>query len=142
MVATYLAGEDRSPVVLYASCRLGAFDGRNPCDHIEQPMANPPNRSPPLIQYGDQIARVCAELELHRLDVRDVDGRRYHCFIPEVVWNASNRTTPLERLYDIHMALECFDRSTGRPVVIPKLRNKANLSAKTPPPDGPAKVHW
>jgi hypothetical protein len=49
-------------------------------------------------------------------------------FIPEVVWHAGIRTTPLERLYDT--VVECFDRSSGRPVVIPKLRNKAYLSAK------------
>jgi len=49
-------------------------------------------------------------------------------FVPEVVWHASIRTTPLERLYDT--VLECFDRSSGRPVVIPKLRNKAYFSAK------------
>jgi len=47
-------------------------------------------------------------------------------FIPEVVWHAEIKTTPLERLYDA--VLECFDRPSGRPVVIPKLRNKAYLS--------------
>ena len=49
-------------------------------------------------------------------------------FIPEVVWHAGIQTTPLERVYDT--VFECFDRSSGRPVVIPKLRNKAYLSAK------------
>lgn len=49
-------------------------------------------------------------------------------FIPEVVWHAGIRSIPLERLYET--VLDCFDRSTGRPVVIPKLRNKAYLSAK------------
>ena len=37
-------------------------------------------------------------------------------------------TIPLKRLYGT--VLECFDRSSGRHVVIPKLRNKAYLSAK------------
>lgn len=49
-------------------------------------------------------------------------------FIPEVVWHAGIRTIPLERLYNT--MLECFNRSSGRPVVIPKLRNKAYISAK------------
>ena len=49
-------------------------------------------------------------------------------FIPEVVWHDKIRTTPLERLYDT--VLECFDRSSGHPVVPTKLRNKAYLSAK------------
>jgi hypothetical protein len=49
-------------------------------------------------------------------------------FIPEVVWHAGIRVTPLERLYDT--VLKCFNRSSGHPVVIPRLRNKAYLSAK------------
>jgi len=46
-------------------------------------------------------------------------------FIPEVVWHVEIKTTPLERLYDT--VLECFDRSSGRPVVIPRLSAKALL---------------
>ena len=51
-------------------------------------------------------------------------------FIPEVVWHGDIRATPLERPYDT--VLERFNRSVGRPVVIPKLRNKAHpqVSAK------------
>ena len=49
-------------------------------------------------------------------------------FIPEIVWHPGIRTTPLERLYDT--VVECFDFSSDRPVVIPKLREKAYLSAK------------
>ena len=49
-------------------------------------------------------------------------------FIPEVVWHPGIPTTPLERLYDA--VLECFDFSSGSPVVVSKLRSKAYLSAK------------
>ena len=49
-------------------------------------------------------------------------------FIPEVVWHAGIRTIPLERLYDT--VLECFDYSSGRPLVIPKLRDMTYLSAR------------
>ena len=49
-------------------------------------------------------------------------------FIPEVVWHPGIQTTPLERLYDT--ALECFDSSSGHPVVVTKRRDKAYLSAK------------
>ena len=49
-------------------------------------------------------------------------------FIPDVVWHSGIRTTPLERLYDT--VLECCDHSSGRPVVISKLKRKAYLSAK------------
>jgi len=48
-------------------------------------------------------------------------------FIPEVVWYAGIRTTPLEGLYDT--VIKYFGQSSRRPVVIPKLRNKAYLSA-------------
>ena len=49
-------------------------------------------------------------------------------FIPEIVWHAGIQATLLERVYDI--ILECFDHSSGLPVLKPKLRNKAYLSAK------------
>ena len=49
-------------------------------------------------------------------------------FIPEIVWHDGIRVTPLERLYDA--VIECFDRSSDRPAVIPKFRDKAYLSAK------------
>ena len=49
-------------------------------------------------------------------------------FIPEIIWHSDIKTTPLERLYDI--VLECFDHSSGSPVVTSKCRNKAYISAK------------
>lgn len=49
-------------------------------------------------------------------------------FVPEIVWHAGIRTTPLDKLYST--LLECFDRSSGRLVVISKLRNEAYLGAK------------
>jgi len=49
-------------------------------------------------------------------------------FIPEIVWHAGIRAIPLERLYDT--LLECFDRSSGRPIVKSAFRDVAYLSAK------------
>ena len=49
-------------------------------------------------------------------------------FITEVIWHPGIQNTPVERLYDT--VVECFDCSSDRPVVIPKLREKAYLSAK------------
>ena len=49
-------------------------------------------------------------------------------FIPKIVWHNDIQTTPLEKLYDT--ALECIDNSSGSPVVAPKFRDKAYLSAK------------
>ena len=49
-------------------------------------------------------------------------------FIPEIIWHAGIRTIPLEKLYGT--LLDCFDRSSGRPVVNPKFRDQAYFSAK------------
>ncbi|KAF9782345.1 hypothetical protein BJ322DRAFT_215262 [Thelephora terrestris] len=49
-------------------------------------------------------------------------------FVPEVVWHNGIRAIPLEILYD--NLLRCFDQSRELPVVIPRFRNKAYLSAR------------
>ena len=49
-------------------------------------------------------------------------------FIPEIIWHNDIPTTPLEKLYDT--VLECFDNSSGSPVITSELRNKAYLGAK------------
>ena len=49
-------------------------------------------------------------------------------FIPEIIWHSGIKNVPLKRIYDILM--DCFDFSGLRPVVIPKLRDIAYLSAK------------
>jgi len=117
----------------YGPSRFGTFDGGSHIgDHIELAMASPPNLPPPLFNKetdwgGYVLDSNCIawmfEMSMD-LDVTMAIMR----FIPEVVWHAEIRTTPLERLYDT--VLECFDSSSGRPVVIPKLKNKAYLSAK------------
>jgi hypothetical protein len=54
---------------------------------------------------------------------------RIMMFIPEIVWHGGiRRTIPLEMLYD--RVLECFNYSSGKPVVILKHRDMAYLSAK------------
>ena len=49
-------------------------------------------------------------------------------FIPEIAWHAGIQATPLEMVYETF--LECFDRSSGRPILKPALRDMAYLSAK------------
>lgn len=49
-------------------------------------------------------------------------------FIPEIIWHAGIQTIPLEMLYGTF--LECFDRSSGHPVLKPAFRDMAYLSAK------------
>ena len=48
--------------------------------------------------------------------------------VPEIIWHADMGTSPLKQLYDI--MLECFDSSSKPLALIPKLREKAYLSAK------------
>ena len=49
-------------------------------------------------------------------------------FIPEVIWHSGIKNVPLKRIYDILM--DCFDFSGPSPVVIPRMRDVAYLSAK------------
>ena len=49
-------------------------------------------------------------------------------FIPEVVWHAGVHKIPLERLYDTLVG--CFDCSSGCHIMIPRLEDKAYISAK------------
>jgi len=116
----------------YSLGRFSTFDGNSLSDHIELPMANTSEQPPPLFNKetdwsGYVLDSNCIAWMFEMSMDADVIMAIMR-FIPEVVWHASIRATPLERLYDT--VLECFDRSSGRPVVIPKLRNKAYLSAK------------
>ena len=112
--------------------RFGTFDGASFNEHIEVPMANITEQPVPLFNKetdwsGHVLDSNCIAWMFEMSMDADVIMAIMR-FIPEVVWHAGIRTTPLEKLYDT--VLECFDRSTGHPAVIPKLRNKAYLSAK------------
>jgi hypothetical protein len=49
-------------------------------------------------------------------------------FIPEIIWHSGIKNIPFQRIYDILM--DCFDFSGPHPVVIPKTRDVAYLSAR------------
>ena len=49
-------------------------------------------------------------------------------FIPDIIWHSGIKNVPLKRTYDILM--DCFAFSGPSPVVIPKLRDVAYLSAR------------
>jgi len=107
--------------------RFGVFDGSDLGDHIELFIAA--NQPPPLFDKetdwtGHVLDSNCIAWIFEMSMDADVIMAIMR-FIPEVVWHAGIRTAPLERLYGT--VLECFDRSSGRPVVVPKLRNKALL---------------
>ena len=101
-------------------------------DHIELPMACPSKQPPPLFNeetdWGGYVLDSNCTAWMFEMSMDADVIMAIMKFTPEVVWHADIRTTPLERLYDT--VLECFDRSSGRPIVIPRLRDKAYLSAK------------
>ena len=49
-------------------------------------------------------------------------------FIPEIIWHSGIKNVPRKRIYDTLM--DCFDFSGAHPVVLPKSRDMAYLSAK------------
>ena len=113
---------------------LGAVDGvggTTTGDLIELGMANTPQQSPSpfnKVVWDGYVQDSASIIRLFGISTDPDVILTITKFIPETVWHAGIRTTPLERLYDI--VLECFDRSSGHPVVIPKLRNEAYLAAK------------
>lgn len=109
-----------------------AFDGNSLGDHIELQTADACPQPSPLFNkeiywVGFLLDSGCIawmlEVSMDANVIMDIMR-----FIPEVVLYAGIRTAPLERLYG--MVLECLDRSSGRLVVIPKLRDKAYPSTK------------
>ena len=111
---------------------LGA-PGRNDAgDHVEIPMTRPSDR--PFTLFDEDTDRGNYVLDANCIAwmfemTMDPDViLDIMKFIPEIVWHHDIRTTPLEKLYDI--VLECFDQSSGKPVMISKFKNKAYLTAK------------
>ena len=49
-------------------------------------------------------------------------------FIPEIIWHSGIQDVPRKRIYDT--LIDCFDFSSTTPVVVPKSRDVAYLSAK------------
>ena len=49
-------------------------------------------------------------------------------FIPDIIWHGGIKNVPLKRIYDILM--DCFDFSGPSPVMVPKRRDVAYLSAR------------
>ena len=104
---------------------------KNLSDHVELPMAYGPPPAPLFEKEADLGEYVLDSKCIARMFQMSIDAdvsMAIMKFIPEIVWYAGIRTTPLEKLYDT--VLECFDQSSGHPVVIPRFKEKAYLSAK------------
>ena len=106
--------------------------GSGSVDHVELPIIGSPDQLSPLFSKD-------TDWESYVLDSNcivwmfemstDVDFiMAIMRFIPEVVWHAGIRTVPLEKLYDT--LVKCFECSSGSHTVIPKLKDRAYLSAK------------
>ena len=113
-------------------CRPGVFYGATAGNHIELPVANPPGSPNPLFsqridRHGFVLDSNCIALMFEMSMDADVIMAIMR-FIPEVVWHTGIRKIPFERLYD--SVVDCLDQSSGYPVVIPELRNRAYLGAK------------
>jgi hypothetical protein len=116
----------------YGLGKFSTFDGDPFGSHVEVPMANTPVQSPPLFNKetdwdGFVLDSSCIVWMFEMSMDMDITIAIVRA-IPEIVWHSGIPVTPLERLYDT--VLECFDCSSGHPVVIPKLRSKAHFSAK------------
>ena len=116
----------------YTLGSFNTFDANTIGNHIELAMVSPSDRQGPLFNketdwHGYVLDSDCIAWMFEMSMDADVTLAIMK-FIPEVVWHAGIRSIPLERLYDT--VLECFDRSSGTPVVVSKLKNKAYLSAK------------
>ena len=122
----------RGPGDLHPLGRFGTVDGRNIDGHIELALIRPSGQQLPLLDEGADVdgSVLDSECIVRIFEIStDTDVIQANMkFIPEIFWHAGIRKTPLERLYTT--VLECFDRSTGRLVVIPKLRNQAYLGAR------------
>ena len=110
---------------------FGLLDGSNTGDHIELPVAGQ-DQLPPLFtegaDWGGYVLDSNCIAWMFKMSLDWDVIMAIMEFIPDVVWHAGIRTTPLERLYDT--VLECFSFSDGRPVILPKLKKKAYVSAK------------
>ena len=106
-------------------------NGNSLGDHIELPIGDTPPPAPLFKKEADFDECVLDSKCIARMFQMSIDADASMAmmrFIPEIIWYAGIRTVPLEKLYDT--VVECFDQSSGHPVVIPRLKEKAYLSAK------------
>ena len=110
---------------------LGRVDRNVIGDPLEFAMIGPPHQPPSPFSQAVRDCYVLDSASIIRLFGISTDADvtlAITKFIPEIVWHADIRTIPLKRLYDT--LLDCFESSSGRLAVIPKLRNEAYFAAK------------
>ena len=117
----------------YTLGSFNTFDTSALDRHIELAMVNPSDQQTPLFNkeidwHGYVLDSNCIAWMFQSISMDADVILAIMKFIPEVVWHAGIRTIPLEKLYDT--LLDCFDRSSGSPIVHPRLKDRAYLSAK------------
>ena len=121
----------RKPWLGSADPNAGADDG-----HIELAVVGTADEPAPLFFYekidwdGYVLDTNCIDWMFETFDTpMDTDVLPIIGFIPEVIWHADIRSTPLARVYITFF--RCIDFSTrGFPVLKPGSKNKAYLTAK------------
>ena len=111
--------------------RLAPLDRSGINDHIGVPIAITSDGLLPFFDKAEEGGYVLDSKCIAWMFEKSTDADAIMAimrFIPEVYWHSDIRTTPLERLYDT--VVECFDRSSGHPVVSSKLKTKAYVSAR------------
>ena len=103
-----------------------------PGDHVELAMIRPSGQPPQLAPGWTTCVDYALDTEciawLYQRSRSTEVIMAIAGLIPEIVWHDDMGPSPLKQLYDI--MLECFDSTSQPPALIPKLREKAYISAK------------
>ena len=139
-------------IALVATRRKEPQETLGPTQYPPQPEPQPEPSSPThttsqeheqeakiMIQFPTPLFIQRGDLEGDRLDARCIDllfemstgsdvAISIMDFIPEITWHSGIKSVPVKRIYNI--LIGCFNFSGPHPVVIPKSRDLAYLSAK------------
>jgi len=107
---------------------LPLANGGNPVGHTKLDMEQPPTLFKKDTDRHDYVLDSDCIAWMFKMSTDADVIKAIMKFIPEVVWHADIRAIPLERIYDT--IVECFDCSSGHPMVVQKFRDEAYLSAK------------
>ena len=106
-------------------------NGNNTNNHTVVVMAGPPLQPTLPLKHANWDGYVLDSNCIARMFEMSVEVDATMAiarYIPEIVWHTRIRDIPLGRLYDT--VFECFDRSSGHPILKPASRDKAYLSAR------------
>ena len=109
----------------------GTFNGNDSSDHVGLlviPSPHPPQLFNQEDNWDGHVLDSNCITRMFKMSTEVDTALAIARFIPEIIWHTGIQDIPLERLYDT--VLECFDHSSGYPILKPVFRNKAYLSAR------------